>query len=118
MKPGSGSCARSTAVPGDPERLDELGDPLRLRVDHGSPYPGTAVSVVCGGPSSRPSASIVTTVPASPAHERGGVGERADRGGLPVRATNEQAACTFGPIEPAANSDERSAVGPARRIAR
>ena len=36
----------------------------------------------------------------------------------PVCSTNEQAALTFGPIEPAANSVAASASGVARRIAR
>ena len=60
----------------------------------------------------RAAASSVTRVPASPRERAPGVSlDRADRGGPPVCSTNQQAAWTFGPIEPAANSAAASSSG-------
>ena len=78
----------------------------------------TAVSLMPASPNSIPSASRVTTVPVSPRSRAGVSTIEPIAAKPPVSSTNEHAARTFGPIEPAANSVLPSASGVARRIAR
>ena len=67
--------------------------------------------------SSIPTASGVTTVPASPRTTAAASLIEPIAATPPVCVTNRQAASTFGPIEPAANAAAASAAGVARRIA-
>src|SRR4051812_47383339 len=68
--------------------------------------------------SSSPDASSATTVPLSPRRSAGVSSIEPIAAKPPAFSTNAQAAFTFGPIDPSANGDARSASGVARRIAR